>query len=298
MSSTMPRAVQVCLPQFIAVGPQRSGTTWLHEVLREHASLPSIKETDFFSRHYSNGIDWYLKFFADAAPGRPRGEINPNYFGITDACERIATLIPHCRIIVTLRDPTERAWSSYRVMRRDAWTRVGFEETVARNPVIRESSRYAFHLANWFERFGRERVLVLFYEELEANPQAFLDRICEFIGIASIAVNGTPAANERINTVTRAPRSRRLSQNARNARDWMRLHRFHRTLRALEAFGVFRLVFGGGEEFGAMDRDAELRLRQHFRPEVEAVERLLGRDLSAWKRPRSGAAPGARDAAA
>ncbi len=287
------------LPEFIAVGPQRTGTTWLHEVLRGHAGLPSIKETDFFSRHYANGIDWYLRFFRGCPPDVPRGEIDPNYFGIPEACERIAALIPRCRIIVSLRDPTERAWSSYRVMRRDAWTRIGFEETVARNPVIRESSRYAFHLRNWFTHFGRERVLVLFYEDLEADAQAYLDRICDFIGIARIALNGTSIAAERVNTVARAPRSRRLAQNARNARDWMRLHRFHRALRALETLGVFRLVFGGGEEFGAMDPGIEMRLREHFRPEVEALEELLGRDLSAWKRLRSAAPPtGTRDAAA
>lgn len=278
------------LPDFIAVGPQRTGTTWLHKVLGGHVGLPTIKETDFFSKHYDRGLEWYRAFFGNCAANLPMGEIDPNYFGIVEVCERIAHHIPHAKIIVTLRDPVERAYSSYRIMRRDAWTRVGFEETVARNNVIRESSRYSFHLKNWWDHFGRDRVIVLMYENLEADPQAFLDRICAFIGIARIVVEGSALATERVNTVTHAPRSRRIAQNARNARDWMRVHRWHRAIDVLDKAGVWRYCFGGGEEFQSMDPQVEARLREHFRPEVEALEELLGRDLSAWKGVRTGGA--------
>src|SRR5882757_5559749 len=146
------------LPEFIGVGPQRTGTTWMHQVLAGHVGLPSIKETDYYSKHYERGLDWYLEFFEKCRVNLPIGEINPNYFAIPEACNRIAALVPECKIICSLREPVERAYSSYRIMRRDAWTRVGFEETVARNPVIRESSRYAHYLKNWWDRLGRERV--------------------------------------------------------------------------------------------------------------------------------------------
>lgn len=271
------------LPDFIAVGPQRTGTTWLHQVLAGHVGLPMVKETDFFTKHYGQGLDWYLASFVDCPPDRPMGEIDPNYFGEPAAYERISSLIPDCKIIVSLRDPTDRAWSAYRVMRRDVWTRVGFEETVARNEIIRESSRYAFHLYNWQRLFGANRVLVMLYDDLETDPQAYLDRICKFIGAPPISIAGKPVATERVNTVTNAPRNRRLAQNARNARDWMLRHRWSRTLAFCEKAGIWNFVFGGGEAFGAMSPEAEARLRAHFRPEVEALEQMLGRDLSAWK---------------
>ena len=273
---------------FIVVGPQRTGTTWLDQVLRGHVGLPEgAKETDFFIRHYERGIEWYLDYFRKSPSGLPVGEIDPNYFGSAAARERIAQHVPRCRIICSFRDPTERAYSSYRVMRRDAWTRAGFEETVARNPVIRESSRYAHHLEQWQRMFGAERVLVCIYDDLEAEPQAYLDRICGFIGIAPVKVAATVGAFERVNAVTHAPRSRRLAQNARNARDWMRTHRWHRVLSALERAGVWRFCFGGGEPFLPPDAETEARMREHFRPEVEALEQMTGRDLSAWKRPRA-----------
>jgi hypothetical protein len=252
-------------------------------VLSGHVGLPLIKETDFFSKHFDRGIDWYLASFVNCPTDRPMGEIDPNYFGIVQACERIAKLIPACKIVVSLRDPTDRAWSGYRVMRRDAWTRVGFEQTVAQNDVIRDSSRYAFHLGNWQRLFGADRVLVMLYDELEADPQLYLDRICDFIGAPHLAV---PSTVGRVNSVVEAPRSRRLAQNARNARDWLLINRWARTVRTLDRIGVWDLMLGGGEKFGAMDPEVEIRLRAHFLPEVEALESILDRDLSAWKYPR------------
>jgi hypothetical protein len=273
------------LPDFIAVGPQRTGTTWLHEVMRPQVGLPrGIKETDFFLKNYSMGTQWYLEYFRGYPPATVLGEVDPNYFGEDVARERIEKDIPRAKIIVTLRDPVERAYSSYRVMRRDAWTRANFEETVANNRIIRESSRYAHHLANWQRSFGRDRVLICIYDDLKQSPQKFLDRICDFIGAKRIEVEGSAIASERVNTVTHAPRSRKLAQNARNARDWMRLHRWHRTIGLLEHSGVWKFCFGGGEEFGALDPAVDARMREHFRAEVEALERLIGKDLSAWKR--------------
>ena len=283
----MSEVATIRLPDFIAVGPQRTGTTWIDAVLRGHVGLPQgAKETDFFVRHYDKGLRWYGDYFRNCPPALPVGEVDPNYFGSAEARARIAHDVPRCKIICSFRDPTDRAYSSYRVMRRDAWTRHGFEETVARNPIIRESSRYAHHLAEWQRLFGADRVLVTIYDDLEADPQAYCDRICRFIGVAPFKLADSPVASERVNAVTHAPRSRRLAQNARNARDWMRTNRWHRTLSLFERAGLFRFAFGGGEEFAPLDAETAARVRERFRPEVEALEKMTGLDLSAWKQPR------------
>ncbi len=272
------------LPDFIAVGPQRTGTTWLHEVLQGHVGLPrGTKETDFFTKNYSRGIEWYRKFFRGYAKEVPVGEIDPNYFSSEQALERIALHIPRAKIICSFRDPVERLYSSYRVMRRDAWTRVGFEETIATNRVVKESTRYTHYLRRWQESFGADRVLVCLYDDLVASPQAYLDRICEFICGPRILIEGRPLAAERVNTVVQAPRSRKLAQNARNARDWMRVNRWHRTSKLLDRLGVWRFCFGRGEEFPPLDPEVDARLRREFLAEIEEFEERIGRDLSAWK---------------
>lgn len=279
------------LPDFIAVGVGRSGTTWLHRVLQGRVGLPfGIKETDFFLRNYSKGLEWYKSFFENCPPGPPIGEICPTYFSSPDARARIALHIPRCKIICTFREPVERAYSHYKLMRHNAWTKLSFEEAVDRYREIDEMNRYGFHLRAWRETFGAENVLTCLYDDLESDPQGYLDQVCDFIGIARFRLDSAEA-NARVNTFPSAPRNRKLAQNARHARDWLRARRAYRTVKLLDRVGVWRFCFEGGEEFPSIDPELEERLRAKFMPEVEELEELIQRDLSAWKSPRSVTAP-------
>ena len=113
------------LPDFIAVGPARTGTTWLHGVLFQRVSLPKgTKETRYFDSFYDKGIDWYRAYFSDCPADRPVGEVAPTYFQKPEVRERIARDVPGCRIICTLRDPVARAYSLYRVFVREGETRL------------------------------------------------------------------------------------------------------------------------------------------------------------------------------
>ena len=53
------------LPNFICIGAQRAGTTWLYHCLKEHPEVfvPEKKELRFFNYHYSDGIEAYKQNF-------------------------------------------------------------------------------------------------------------------------------------------------------------------------------------------------------------------------------------------
>jgi hypothetical protein len=271
------------MPDCIAVGVGRSGTTWLHEVLTGHAGLPhGVKETDFFFRNYSNGVDWYKSFFRHCKPGLPILEICPTYFSSAEARQRMKLHIPDCRIICTFREPVERAYSHYKLMRHNVWTRASFEEVVNSSREIAEMNQYALNLTGWQQTFGRNKVLVCLYDDLERDPQGYLDAVCNFIGITKFSLSRV-AASARLNSFPGAPRNRRLAQNARHVRDWLRSRRAYRLDRLLDLMGLWALCFDGGVAFPPLDSELEARLKQRFLPEVEALEQLIGRDLSAWK---------------
>ena len=275
------------LPNFIAVGVGRAGTTWLHEMLTGHVGLPhGVKETDFFLRKYSYGIEWYRSFFRHCTPGRPIVEVCPTYFSSVEARRRIHLHIPDCRIICTFREPVERAYSHYKLMRHNVWTRASFEEVVNSSQEIAEMNQYAMNLNGWQETFGRDNVLVCLFDDLEQNPQSYLDSVGSFIGIPRVPLVH-PAPSLRTNSFPTAPRNRRLAQNARHLRDLLRSRRFYWLDRMLERAGVWGLCFDGGEPFPSLEPELEKRLKQRFLPEVEALERLIGRDLSAWKVSRA-----------
>jgi hypothetical protein len=124
-------------------------------------------------------------------------------------------------------------------------------------------------------------VLVALYDDLESGAQRFLDEICGFIGIVPIALEGSPLLGKRVNSVTRGPRIALLAEQAWRLRRWLEARKAAAAITLLRKTGVWRFSFRGGGEFGPLDR----RLRERFRSEVDALEEMLGRDLSAWKRP-------------
>ena len=69
------------LPSFFVIGPPRTRTTWLYEILKDRTLLPApTKETRFFDKHFHRGIDWYRAHYAHVPTDRHVGEIAPTYF--------------------------------------------------------------------------------------------------------------------------------------------------------------------------------------------------------------------------
>ena len=271
------------LPDFFFVGPERTASAWLHKVLEGHVCLPKgVKETRFFDQHWAKGLNWYLWHYRHTRPGTVIGEIAPTYFQSRAARERIAKAAPQCRIICALRDPVARIYSLYRILRKYSVIMEPFEESLRKYPWIIELGRCERHLVDWFERFNHDRVQVLIFDDLEADPQGFLHSICRFLAIPEIPLDRS-AKLDRVNTAERAPRSAGLAKFARIARERLRAHRQHGIVNFWKRTPLWELCFSGGEEFGPIDSGVREHLKTFFRPEVDALENLLGRDLSKWK---------------
>lgn len=272
------------LPDFIGVGPPRTATTWLYEVLQGRVGFSDFrKETDFFTRFYGRGLDWYLQYFAGCPRGLPMGEMSPLYFASDAARERIRSAIPRCKIICTFRDPVDRAWSHWRLIVRNMWTRLEFEQAAVSHRDIREASRYGHYTAEWIASFGGDNVLLMFYEDLERDPQGFVDQFCDFVGAPRFALSDSPAAQERVHSVPSRPRHPKVARAVRDIRSWLNDRRMHRAARLIRDSPLWRYSFEGGEPFAPPSPEVDARVRAALRPEVEMLEQLSGRDLSAWK---------------
>jgi hypothetical protein len=272
------------LPTFIGVGPPRTGTTWLDAILRGHVNLPAgLKETLFFDQRYELGLAWYESHFRDLRPGVPTGEFGPSYFSSAAARERIARHLPDCKIICTLREPVARLYSNYKMWRRLALVKDSFARVAERHESLLAYSRYASNIAAWRETFGRDNTLVLIHEEALADRQRYVDGLCAFIGAERLDLAKVARIDENVVTVERAPKSRRLARRARQVRGFLATHRYWRTRNLMRP--VFEFCMGRGEKFPPLDEELEGHLRSRFEPEIAALEELLGRDLSIWRRP-------------
>src|SRR5438445_10673469 len=148
------------LPDVLGIGPARTGTTWLHEKLAGRVDLPrNIKETKYFERNHARGIEWYASLFRHCKGDRPIAEICP-YLAGPRAPEWIAETIPDSKFIVTLRDPVDRMYSHYKMMRGYAFTKLPVEEVLKADRLLANGSLYASNLARWFAIFPREQFLI------------------------------------------------------------------------------------------------------------------------------------------
>jgi Sulfotransferase domain len=272
------------LPRFIAVGPPRTGTTWLHAVVSGHINLPRYhKETRFFDVNYEKGLDWYARNFDPALASLPAGEICPTYFHSQPAQSRIAQLVPGVRIICSLRDPVERVFSLYKTKRAHGSSAPSFEAALQTDPELMESGRYCFHLMRWRSKFGSDRVLTLVYEDLVRDPQSYLDTICAFVGIARILL--TANQHRRVNSSANltSPKNPGWTRMGAAAAEWLKTRGWGTWVAAAKQSAPGRLFMGGGGKIQPPDVESAARLRRLFRPEVERLEEILERDLSVWK---------------
>jgi hypothetical protein len=273
------------LPSFFVIGPPRTGTSWLHSVLSQRAWLSNpTKETRFFDRHFDRGLEWYGSHYRKAA-GRPIGEIAPTYFASSAARERIAHLIPHARVVCTFRNPVDRVLSLYRLKRAYGLIPWNFQDALALDPELMESSRYAFHLKAWQNTFGAARVLATFYDDMQRQPQSYLDTLTDFIGVPRIAMTPSHVRRVLASEGMTQPRSYHLTRGAALLADWARARSLDALVAKAKQFGVLKLFVGGGAPFAELSPDERRDLYQRFLPEVEKLEALLNRDLSAWKGP-------------
>ena len=148
------------LPNFLHLGPSKSGSTWLHEVLIGHPEvyLSQAKDLYFFNRYYDRGPGWYRAQFRSAQrEHKIIGEVCPDYLSCAEAPERIhASLGGNVRLMVTLREPISRALSSYLYLAKHGEAAATFRDTTKTAPELLEEGRYATHLRSYLHYYGRE----------------------------------------------------------------------------------------------------------------------------------------------
>jgi Sulfotransferase domain len=272
------------LPSFFIVGPPRTGTSWLHEVLRARAVLPvATKETRFFDTHFHRGLEWYLAHYPRATDGWRMGEVAPTYFASVEARERIARLIPKARVVCVFRDPVERILSLYRVKRAYGLIPWSFEEAIVEDPEFMDTSRYSENYRAWQNALGTEQVLATVYDDLRDDPQSYLDKLVDFIGVPRIVL--TPAQNRSVHASDHMthPRNYTRTRTATRLADWLKAQRFDKLVAAIRDSPLRQFLLSGGPPFTEPPADLAVRLYERFRPEVENLERILQRDLVAWK---------------
>lgn len=271
-------------PSFLYIGPAKGGSTWIYHALQDHPEvyIPPAKGLFFFDQNYDRGYEWYLNHFKDGTgPDTARGEISHFYLYSPEACERVHEKLPEAKIFVCLRNPIERTISAYQFMRRNERFKGSLEEALEAHPNILSRSCYAPHLRRWLEKFPRDQVGIFFFDDLKQDASGFAKALYAFIGVD--ASHEYAKANERVLPASRARFPGfgiMLKNGAVLAKKWGAYNLVGRVKASPIVKSLYKPL-KSGEKFRPTD-DQLQALKEHFRPDIEDLTKITGRDLSSW----------------
>jgi hypothetical protein len=272
------------LPNFLYVGPDKAGSSWLHEMLLKHPDvyLTPAKDLYYFDRYYDRGLGWYASQFRDARDQAVVGEVCQDYLFHPEAASRIHATLGPVKVMVCLRDPVERAWSSYLYMRKHGIGPETFGEALRTRPELLEHGRYATGLDRFLRLFPRELIHVAVFDDLTADPQGFLDGVADFL-----AVDPLPLEEKDLAARLPAARARSvlLASAARRSADWVREHDGATLVGRVKRSSVVQRAL-----YRPIDRQAVrpapddvITVRTALDSEVDSLDRAFGLGLrEAW----------------
>lgn len=241
-------------PDFVIIGAKRGGSTSLYNYVLEHPSIaplfPSrqrIKGAHYYDTRYARGLTWYRSHFPIEVAGRRAvrplirpsigGEASPYYLFHPLAAERLARDFPDVRIIVSLRDPVERAYSHFKERTHHGGETLSFEDALAaeedrlrgeaerivaepgylstehENHSYLAQGRYLDMLPRWFSLFPREQVHIAVSEEFYADPDRHVNEVWKFLGLPSRPLHSRVRHNY-LPSADMAPETRLRLQNS------------------------------------------------------------------------------------
>jgi hypothetical protein len=158
-----------------------------------------------------------------------------------------------------------------------------FEQALLKDPELLESGRYATHLRAWINALGEKQVLVGIYEDLQRDPQKYLNTLTDFLGIARISLTGPQNRHINASEGLTHPRSYFLTRTATGMADWFKAVRMDRLLAAARRKHFINFFLRSGSSFESLSPDRSRKLYELFLPEVEDLESILNRDFPGWK---------------
>lgn len=251
-------SAELPLPTFLVIGAQKSATRWLRFNLGLHPEVfAAATELAFFNngeRFRAFDVPGYRAQF-EGWSGEPIvGEATPGYMMWRHhpdvVAERIEQVLPSVRLIAILRNPVDRAQSAmvHHIHSQNIPPGSNLLGLVRQRPPERDplgivaGGWYAASLEPYLERF-REQLLVLLHDDAVHNPRGLYERTLRHIGATAGFV---PPDLAEV--------------------------RFSRQRQASDA----------SSDGQGLSLEQRRELYEYFRPDVQKLEEMLGRDLSAW----------------
>jgi hypothetical protein len=291
-------------PDFFIVGAPKCGTTALHKYLRSHPDLylPESKDRCYFGSDLIAGkrltSEQFNSRFSDWQGQKRVGESCVHYIYSRSAPVEIKSFAPDAQIVVMLRNPVDLLYSWHSQLLYLGTENISdFEEALAAEPLRRmgrkipnsarvqnslyysEVARLSEHVARYFDVFGQEKVLTILLEDFSHHTLDAYHRTLRFLGVEPEPDRSLPVVNPN-----KRPRNQLLHKTITNnrvfrsvARSLLPSQAIRQTL--LKPIQRWNKIY---EPRPALKVEVRRRLEQELAAEVEALGKLIDRDLSHW----------------
>jgi hypothetical protein len=222
-------------------------------------------------------MQFYEEYFLEVKGQKAVGEATPAYLHGVNTTRNIPELIykhlPNVKLIASLRNPVERAYSRYwnNVAMYDENLNLSFEQKIAKSPELIAEGYYVDQLNKYYQLFDPGQILVLLYDDLKTNPRQFLKTIYKFLnvdegfesGVESFKVNSAAgkrnlAKSKTLWYLSKALRKSKMVNIAERIRKW------------------------NSKSQPPMTPAIQQHLVEIYRSKNEQLAKMLGRDLSHW----------------
>ncbi len=298
------------LPDLYVVGAPKAGTTSVAGWLAGHPDVfwSTPKEPFYWAADYPRMREHYgfasraayerLYSSADAKAATVRGDGSTTYLYSRRAVPAILRAAPRARFIVCLRDPVDLLVSYHRTqlvaLNEDepdfgvAWRRSLAGRLPATDPLDPKLVDYPLvgrlgeAFARLLEQVSRDRVHVVVFDDLVAEPDTCWESVAEFVGLDPTARPSLDARN-RSDQTYRSAALRRLTHRppAVLERPVHRLRQWSRST-ALPGVAAVKRRMWREEALPRARPEDRLEVAVQLRDDVGRLGELLGRDLSHW----------------
>ncbi|MEL7038536.1 MAG: sulfotransferase [Cyanobacteria bacterium J06592_8] len=287
------------MPNFLMLGTPKAGTTAIYNYLKQHPQIymPPFKEPHFFSFEGEQKPHWgiqtledYQALFQEATSEQIIGEASTWYLYSQTAAERIRHHIPEAKLIAILRNPIERAYSSWAFRVQCGWESItDFQKALQAEPQrIRENPEWDFHylkagfyydqIKRYLDIFPSEQIKIIIYEDFKSDPVNILEDIYKFIGVDE---NLIPDLSQKHN-VTYLPKNNLI--NLIMSRKSIAKDIFKSILPSQFTQVIANQLRKGNQ---AQVPPLSSEIKQHYiasyQEDISKLEQLIDRDLSVWE---------------
>lgn len=304
------------LPDFIIVGAAKSGTTSLYYYLNafDDIFMSSIKEPHFFSfykdepnfkspeklNNVVSDINDYTALFSEAKEGQLIGEASTSYLyyhkkAIANMKKVYGEDYKKIKVIIALRNPVERAWSQVNHFKKfdneplNALQAVK-EEVIAKRLKNDWNNYYDYlgfgnyytQVKNYLENF--ENVHVFTYFELQKNRVDTINQVANFL------FETNKDYSDVITNLNKKYNISGIPKNRFSKLIWNITHK-QNPIKKLATFivpekikqGFYNKVSSKILKPNVMPETFVKELKDVYEPEIEKLEDLIDKDLSAWR---------------